>query len=296
MKVRDLHENHSCHCSCSIECMGVESLKIREGEIKEKIFSDSKIIFVLEGSLLIEFTDMLTTSVDKSYFIFVPTGILFRCNAKKDSLIMIVSVHGNPHLCRGVNISDLYSEKSKVKGQYIPYKEVIPLEMNEMVWGLATGLNRAILLKIMCKQYFEVKIQEFFILLRVFYSKDQLRKFFYHVLSPNMIFSEFVNRNWLKYNTVNSLSGAMNLSVNHFSKKFKQIFGIPPGEWIMQRKTQYILQDIQLSDKTFQQIAADYDFAAVTNFNRFCKKAFSKTPGQIRGICKKNKKDIESEK
>lgn len=255
----------------------IEFISMEAGQTGQKLATGTEIVFVLEGCIHVDMhaeTHIQAVAV-KGDFLFVPVGMPLHYTARNGCLVMLMTVP-DLSLCKGLDTGRLYDMKKDGKEQ------AACLEMNGEIWELVSTLSRVVKGKVLCRQYFEIKVQEFLLLLRVFYTKEQLQAFFYYALSPDMAFSDFIRTNRLKYNTVQEMSDAMHLSVRHFTKKFKRVFSISPGQWMLRQKAYDILEDIQAGQKTLQQIAADYNFSAVSNFNRFCKKTFGASPGEIR--------------
>lgn len=261
----------------------VEVMKITKETVNKMVLSGNKIVFLLEGLIRIISQDQSETVVEKGEFIFAPVGTTIHFRATKNSQLMSVSVNGNIRLCKGFDIESLFDKAEPLphRSQKTPHS-VASLKMNRMLWDFVGVLRNALSDELLCKYYFEIKVQELFVILRAYYTKEQLRDFFYYILSPNMVFSEFVRANWRTYNTVQKLANAMNMSRTHFIKRFKTIFSKPPAAWLADEKTQCILEDIQEDKKTFQEIASDYGFTATSNFNRFCKTNLGETPNEIR--------------
>lgn len=262
----------------------VKITSLRKGKHRGVELIGNKIFFIVEGSIDFQLAENQSTKIKKGEFIFVPADTLLIYSAIEDCSMMVVPISACLKLGKKEAVEIGYTNNGT---EQVQIKESrINLEMNEVMWDFVLGLSKAIEYNMISREYFEIKLQELFILLREIYSKEQLKLFFQNAVNLDTDFYEFVNHNWLKYNSVNKLSDAMNLSVQHFTKKFKMVFGVAPGQWIMQEKAWCILKEIQDEKKTFQQIAFDYGFSAVSNFNRFCKIMLLETPSEIRNKAK----------
>lgn len=283
MEIYYQHEHKSCHCYDNGNHPMVEILKIPKGMLSEAVFSNNKIVFLLEGTMRTMFRDQSEIVCVRGDFIFAPVGSSMSYKAVKNCMVMTVAVTGNIQLCRGFDIENLYKKVRKLPHRtQLVHNKVMALKMNRQLWNFTETLSSSLADGLLCKYYFDLKAKELFILLRAYYTKEDLREFFYYILSPDTSFSEFVQSNWLKFDSIQNLAKESNMSVQNFNKRFKNIFGMPPGTWMAHEKARCILADIQKGEKNYQQIAAEYGFSATSGLIRFCNKNFGETPKEIR--------------
>ncbi|WP_295940615.1 helix-turn-helix transcriptional regulator [uncultured Alistipes sp.] len=283
MEVEDIYEHQACRCYDHSDEQVVKLMRFPKGEVSERVALSNKIMFTLEGSIRSQVRNEPPITSVRGSFAFAPTGTPIQCKALKDTLVLSVSINGNMHLCSGFGIERLFIRaNNQNRDAQIRPKYTSLLKMNTELWKFVGDMTSMLAKDMRCKHYYNIKVQELLALLRIFYTKEQLHDFFYYILSPDTVFSEFVNANWLKCNSVQGLASAINLSPQHFSKKFKTVFKTAPGKWLAQEKARCVLDEIQNGKKTFQQISSDYGFTAVPNFYRFCKAMFGETPQDIR--------------
>ena len=80
------------------------------------------------------------------------------------------------------------------------------------------------------------------------------------------------------------LSEMINFSLSHFKLKFKKEIGIPPGEYIMQRK---IYDSISLlTEKSLTYIAYEYNFSSPQHYSKNFKAVTGMTPKEYRNKMK----------
>jgi AraC-like DNA-binding protein len=138
---------------------------------------------------------------------------------------------------------------------------------------------------------YEALKQELFLLLKLYYTKDELACFFRPVLSKDLLFSDFVLKNCLKVNSVEALATLAHYSTSGFIKKFRRYFNESPYKWILHYKAKRILQDIQISRKPLKEIAEQYGFSSQSYFYSFCKKHYGKSPSELRKNGRKSLKE-----
>lgn len=123
---------------------------------------------------------------------------------------------------------------------------------------------------------------EMFVIIRLYYSQEDISGLFSPVLNTDLAFKQLVMRHCLQTETLDGLAALTRYSKSGFIKKFHRCFGVSPYKWILDYKVKRILQEIQLSNKQFKQIADDYGISNLSYFYTFCKKHFGKSPSAMR--------------
>lgn len=133
-----------------------------------------------------------------------------------------------------------------------------------------------------CIHYHRLKQEELCILLRGYYSPEQLYGLLGSIVGGSDNFKDFVLRNYKNITDIAAFASIANMSVRNFQRKFKAEFNLSAREWLNERRAEHILRDIRSSDKTIAEIALSYGFASPSYFTIFCKQHFGKTPSQLR--------------
>lgn len=258
----------------------VEIRSLERGDEKEMTFHRSEIGFITQGQIRLTFPGHPEKALCGGEFIFIPVGGVLRYAVQEKVLVLIVRLNKSMKLCAGSRIEELYrpegTRQESSRGEIHPLKANIPLR------HFLEGLNLAVLSGFSCRDYFDTKARELFILLKAYYPHEDLRGFFSPVLSPDTAFSEYVRENHHKYNSAKQLAGAMNMTPKLFSKKFVKVFAVPAREWMRREKALCIYSELHSGDKPFTQIADEYRFSSQSHLNKFCLGMFGKNPGEIR--------------
>ena len=262
----------------------IEELTIKTGEKELISINTNEIVFFLEGKLRFIFKDFPEYMATKGEIVFLAAGGDFSYEALSDCVIVIFRIHKPIKLCNTFPIEKLNNIRNiDPKNQYKPRTEHLSLlQMNPRMWYLIYGVRDSLSDGQRCIQFFELKIQEFFLTLRAYYTKEEMHDFLYLILSGDTAFSEYIRLNWNKYKTVKELSQSMNMTTKSFTIKFKNIFNISPYQWMLDGKAQNIHNEITTTNKPFKQIAAENGFVALSQFSIFCKKHLRKNPSKIR--------------
>lgn len=246
-----------------------------------------RIVITLEGGLsyLLDEGDLKNRGrMKERQILLLPPNRAFKLTTSRRSKLLIIQLKEVLRFCEGYSIEklthqtdDLFlgsEEKSKQKSHL--------LSVNEGLESYLSGVLLCISKGFYCKSFFDLKIKEFFYLLRAFYTKEKLALFFREILSADTCFSSFVICNHHKYNTVSKLSAAANMTPWSFEKQFKKVFSMPAYQWMKEHKAKGIYQAICTERTPLKELAIRFGFSSKSSFSEFCRKNIGETPGQLR--------------
>jgi AraC-like DNA-binding protein len=81
---------------------------------------------------------------------------------------------------------------------------------------------------------------------------------------------------------VDDMAGAAGLSRAHFSREFKQAFGVSPHAYLLTRRLERAAALLRTTDRTVIEICLDVGLQSVGSFTTSFKRAYGKTPAQYR--------------
>ena len=278
MKLHSPQEHLDCDNS---EKPAIEIICYEEGEEHEFAAFTNGVVSLMEGRVHYEFKNYPAYEAAKGEVIFIPVGTLISFKILERCKIVVFRLYGTK-LYEYFFIDKLFEIKkssSELKGMC--EKQIGHLTINSRMQLFYEGLIDCIIDGLKSKYYFDMKIEEFFLLVRAYYTKEQIRDFMLLIFSNNIAFSEYIKQNWYKYRTVAEIAVSMNQTIEQFSKKFKSVFGKSFRKWIRENKAATIYNEIISSDKPLKQIALDYGFRTMTQFIKFCKVELGKTPSEI---------------
>ena len=277
MIIYNIEEHLTCYCYDSGDKPLIEVRKCKQMETGEISLTCPEIVFVLKGKLRFTmYNDQSKEVSNKVILLPANNKILFKAIA--GSIVLILRLKEHIQLCETFNIERL---DRYIKSVGKPDMASI-IAINSRLQHFANSLIDTLEDGLKCLYYFKAKITELLILLRVYYSEEQLFCFFYSTLTSNTIFAESVLSKRLLYSTVNEFADAMNMTPQQFSRRFYSVFGEAPYGWMQREKAKQIYGEICRSNKPIKKIAEEYGFSIQPNFNRFCKTAFGMNPGEIR--------------
>jgi AraC-like DNA-binding protein len=185
----------------------------------------------------------------------------------------------------------LFDAETLLSKQALIY-ELIPLCNNNQEIFAKLSINKSImsylnLLQIYIKDeidssyFLDLKRQELFTLLFIYYSKMELAQFLCFIVSENIQFKEFVMNNYRNVKNVQELAALANYSTSGFIKKFQRSFNDSPYGWMQKQRAKQILVEIKQGAKSLQEIAVEYRFSSYQHFSNFCKKQLGFPPTKI---------------
>ncbi len=285
MKLVDINEHLNCYNYDNNKKPVIEQLRIAKSGKHNSVTTNNAVVFVMEGRLRYSFRDSPPFEAQKGELFFLPVGATYSRQALTQARIVIFRVHGFVGLCANYTVERLYRERNKKdSNDYEPEnKHFGLLEVNARLWHFVDGICDCIEDGLKCRYWFDMKVQELFLLIRAYYPKEDIRGFLYPILSRDTAFSESVRKYWKDFKTVNELAAFMHMSPNQFHKRFTAVFGTTPHKWIAEGRAKIARHEITATNKQFKQIAIENGFSSDAIFTRFCKKMFGKSPTQLRG-------------
>ena len=278
MNIHNMEEHSICYCYDNKENPLVKLVEIKSGELNKVTLSSNEIVFILEGKICCASCDKSNEEFNKGQLLFLPMGDHLCYRAAAMSEVLVLRLIDNMHLCNNFNVKQLYNNMSIEEKSDFPF----PLEINARLWHFAQGLIDTWHDGLKCKIYLRAEISKLLIMLPVYYSKEELSRFFYPILSPDSTFSEYVRLNHIKHRTVNEFAAAINMTAQQFTRRFHTVFGQAPYEWMQEQRARLIYGEITQGNKPLKEIAVDFGFTDQANFNRFCRAFFETTPGKMR--------------
>ncbi|MCD7937913.1 MAG: AraC family transcriptional regulator [Tannerellaceae bacterium] len=270
-----LHEHTMCRNYEGDGKPSIDLKKLIKGSLTGFQFAENKIIFLLTGKLYLT-SGIYDDCLPEQYMIVIPAGMPYLVEALEDTEYIVCRVSNNLHLCEEFSLEKLFQEEDTNTRQCRPLPFSGSMQM--YVQGLTHYLQDGIL----CSYFFNLKMKELLFILRNYYEKEQLRRFFSPLLSDDLHFSDFVIKNYREMKNVKEFAERANYSISGFEKRFKKVFHVSAYKWMKEQKAKEIIYDIHTSDKTFKEIGWEHGFASPAQFNDFCKSNFGMTPGQIR--------------
>ena len=240
----------------------------------------SLIVFVVEGESLIRYGAGKPFVVPAGRFFLVEPGTLFTGHQQVPTLVMTMAFVGAPQLC---NIYTLENLVRDTQGASLPVDPHFTLPIRPRLREFLDLVMHCLDDGLSCAHYHELKREEFFLLVRAYYSKEELAALFRPLLGIDHDFRRQVLEVCAKgCCDIAAMAGQLNMSTATFQRKFKQTFHETAGQWLLNRKAERIVHQLKTTSLTFDQICFENGFSSPAYFSNFCKRVFGKTPTQLR--------------
>ena len=266
---------------CSFDCENkaqsfISSIELKKGEVIDIPFPYNTIIFVLHGCVKIENKGEDNFELDNGNCIVIPAGTDIVVSPRQDSSMVLYHLVNNYKLCSSFTFEKLFhlEKGNEIKSRVLNCNSSLQMAVESTFHGLKDMFQ--------CSDYYMLKIDEILFLLCAYYSKEELVGLFSPLLSSDLPFKTFVFENYKNISSVEQFASLANMTKDGFIRKFKKIFGVTPGNWLIKNKMIKIKYELLNTNKVFKEISYDNGFSHVGSFSTFCSKNFGLSPSQIR--------------
>ena len=232
-------------------------------------------IFMLKGELLVNSDEYPGTTLQAQQFILQAIGSKMELLALTDVEYIVYWFTELPHICE-----ERYKEIIEHSQAPLTYTPLVAIpKLTNLLRDLTDSFNEH---PICCGKYLELKCQELVYILTCYYPIHQISTFFYPISTYTESFHYFVMQNYDKVKNVEEFAHLGGYTTTTFRRLFKNMYGVPVYEWILDKKREGILNDLQTTKQRISVISARYGFDSLSHFAHFCKDSFGDTPRALR--------------
>lgn len=232
------------------------------------------ILFMIKGELLVNSQEYPGTSLRDGQFILQAIGSKIKLLALTEVEYIVYWFNELPQICESY-----YREILNTSEAPLTYT---PLVMNYRLSRFITDLGEYLTEGISCGPFIEIKSQELVFLLTCYYPRPQLSNFFYPISTYTESFQYFIMQNYNKVKNVEEFAHLGGYTVTTFRRLFRNMYGVPVYEWILDKKREGILDDLQHTKERITDISTRYGFDSLSHFAHFCKASFGDSPRALR--------------
>lgn len=230
--------------------------------------------FITKGELLINSEEFPGTILRNGQFVLQAIGSKVELLALTDVEYLIYWFNELPLICH-----DRYQEIVSQAEAPLTYT---PMIMNARIQYLISDLAAFLEGQPPCSKFIELKSQELVFLITNYYPLPQLSAFFYPISTYTEGFHYFVMQNYGKVKNVEEFAHLGGYSITTFRRLFRNLYNVPVYEWMLEKKREGILEDLQHSKMRITEICNHYGFDSLSHFAHFCKDSFGDTPRSLR--------------
>jgi AraC-like DNA-binding protein len=235
----------------------------------------SHFIFIQAGEMMASCNEFRNHYCREGEMVFIPQDAEFTAEAITDLKYILLSFDNQFTLCDQLEFEALPHDTSKPP---IFNKIDVRQPMQAVLDSVMFYLEH----KIQCKHLHAMKQKEVFLILRAFYTKEEVARFLAPMLNHNMDFKAFILQHYQEVKTVEELAGMCEMSVRSFNRKFNEYFNDSPYSWMLKQKSRHIKTRLADGKTTFSTIIKDYGFSSPAHFTTYCKKQFGQSPSRLR--------------
>lgn len=232
-------------------------------------------IFVLKGELLINSNEYPGTTLQSKHCVLQAIGSKMELLALTDVEYIAYWFTELPLLCEERYKEIL--ERSEAPLTYTPLVANVKLE--RLLHDIAEYCMEQ---PFACGKYLDIKRQELVYILTCYYPLRQISTFFYPISTYTESFHYFILQNYDKVKNVEEFAHLGGYTTTTFRRLFKNMYNVPVYEWILDKKREGILNDLQFTKQRISVISSRYGFDSLSHFAHFCKDSFGDTPRSLR--------------
>jgi AraC-like DNA-binding protein len=233
-------------------------------------------MFVLEGSINVNCMLYPAEDAVAGTMFLVPASSFFNITCKDDAkVVWLLFDHWDFH-CMTTPLKSLkqYSRMAQPGMALVPINRQLKMFLELLSGYLRNGMN--------CKELHNLKLNEFFLLMRGFYTKEDIVKLMHPLLANTMDFRMFCFNSVNNVKNVREMIDGSGMSRSMFYEKFKAEFGdVSPKKWLDTYINQRILNTAALPSITVKELMYKTGFSDESAFTQYCKRHFGQVPSQI---------------
>lgn len=240
-------------------------------------------IFVMKGELLINSEEYPGTTLQSKQGVLQAIGSKMELLALTDVEYIAYWFTQLPILCE-----DRYNEILKHSEAPLIYTPLVAnAKLERLLLDVAAYCKEQ---PASCAKFLEIKCQELVYILTCYYPLPQICAFFYPISTYTESFHYFVLQNYDKVKSVEEFAHLGGYTTTTFRRLFRNLYNMPVYEWILDKKREGILKDLQYTKQRISVISARYGFDSLSHFAHFCKDSFGDTPRSLRKRTAKGEK------
>lgn len=262
-------------------------LEIEKG-VRNEFVSESPytFIFLLSGSMSISCNEFINVPLRPTEMCLLPLSSQCVWVTLEASTFIILKGVNENNYCDRLSLERHAQSWLDAEDKFQTMKLKPPLL--QFIYTVKNYLSDGIT----CPQMHFVKQREFSLLLRAYYTGQEILDFFLPTMWYNQDFEQFIMKNYLSMKGVKEFVDLSGLNVSTFNRKFKAHFGISPYQWMTKQKSKHVLHELTVRSKSIADIMREFDFSDASHFNRYCKTMFGASPSEIRKHRKGREADL----
>jgi AraC-like DNA-binding protein len=272
-----LRENSTCDKDAAAGLAPlVRSVELSEGQLFEHRSDRNELLLLLSGSIVLSGGCRQDRTVVEKQFSLLPPDEAITLSGTEPARLIICRLVERLEHCKHADLSEFRKPGMPGDSHFpvLPFRQPVERFVESLSMALESGLS--------CEPYLICKLSELMFLLRACYTeseRDELSRSF------SRRHSEFRSRilsleNLVK--TAKEMAGRCHMTEVGFRKRFKQEMGVPPKEYLLERKKWRIDRDLRNGTKSNYELCEEYGFTSASSLANFCREHLGGTPSDLR--------------
>lgn len=264
--------HYSGNCSTS----SVKLVEMFEGQVFRHKSDQFGMLLMLSGSIELREPGQCDLTVGERRLFLLSPSDATDLICLEPSLFVICRLTEKVQHCEKIGMSELRDcERSEDRREHtLPFKHPIVKYAETLVMAVRSGL--------LCEIYLNSKFTELMFLLRACYSRTELSNLLYPLLQERSDFQIKILGMNSEVKTAKEMASRFCMTEVGFRKKFKREMGIPPKEYLLQRRKALIHEDLMDGRKSNNDLCDEYGFSSASGFVNFCRTHLGGTPTDLR--------------
>ncbi|MDR1403100.1 MAG: AraC family transcriptional regulator [Tannerellaceae bacterium] len=233
------------------------------------------LLFILEGEVNVSCNEFKNHLCVGGEMIFIARDANMIAETYTDVQYLLLSFNNQLQIMDQLELGNL-KEFSNERSIFNKLDIRLPLQ------GVLDSIIYYMNSKVKSQQLDEAKEKEIFLVMKTFYTQQELSRFLKPVLNQDMDFKAFVIKHYMEAKSVDELAQLCQLPIRSLTRKFKLYFGDSPYRWMLNQKAHHIKTILVDKKIPMQQIIKEYGFSSPAHFTTYCKKHFGMTPTAYR--------------
>ncbi len=278
MAIHHIDEHLNCYNYSRSE-VPVEVVKARKGIRLSKDIKETELLCVVSGKLKLTAQSVKERTIEEGHILLLTPNMRASAEVLEDSYLIAFLINKSIQIC---DCCPLESLSENIPEKAATFYEFSVLKFDKHIADYFDCLKNCIDEGLKCVHYLDLKFRELMLIMRGFYTREELAVFFRPLISNDTGFSDFIFRNYRKVKTIEELARLSNYSRSGFKAHFRKTFGMSTSAWLREKKAHNIHHELTSGNKSLLDISKEYNFSSVSHMSIFCKDYFGMPPGKIR--------------
>jgi AraC-like DNA-binding protein len=244
------------------------------------------VIFLLKGTLKYELCSDERKIMNAGHMLFMPYKSTCDLEFSEGSTAVELKFEKSNFTCITVPSQTLRPliDDAKSDSNVLPINKSMHAFLDLLVLYLRNGVS--------CTSFHIIKIDEFFIVLRHFYSKEHVAGFLAPLLGSSQEFRISCLRTRATCHNITEMVNQSGMSKTKFYEEFRKEFGdINPKKWFDNYLEYKILHAVSRPGMNVKKLAYELDFESDAAFSQYCHRHFGVTASEL---IKQRRKGLEN--